>query len=140
MASINKAIILGNLGNDPQVSTTQSGAKIVTLSVATSETWKDKLTGERKERTEWHRVVIYNPALADIADRYLRKGSKVYLEGHIQTRKWEDKNGIERYTTEVVIQQFGGNLILLDSKPESIQPETFGNTNAYDGMDDDIPF
>ena len=102
--SINKVILVGNLGADPKVSNTQSGAKIVNLNVATSDTWKDKLSGERKDRTEWHRVVIFNPQLADIAERYLRKGSKVYLEGQLQTRKWEDSNGQERYTTEVVLQ------------------------------------
>lgn len=100
--SINKVILVGNLGADPKVSNTSGGSKIVNLNIATSDSWKDKLSGDRKERTEWHRVVIFNPQLADIAERYLRKGSKVYLEGQLQTRKWEDNNGQERYTTEVV--------------------------------------
>ena len=111
--SINKVILVGNLGADPKVSNTQNGAKIVNLNVATSDTWKDKLSGERKDRTEWHRVVIFNPQLADIAERYLRKGSKVYLEGQLQTRKWEDGNGQERYTTEVVLQNYN-SIIHLD--------------------------
>lgn len=97
--SINKVILVGNLGADPKVSNTSGGSKIVNLNIATSDSWKDKLSGDRKERTEWHRVVIFNPQLADIAERYLRKGSKVYLEGQLQTRKWEDNNGQERYTT-----------------------------------------
>ena len=98
--SINKVILVGNLGADPKVSNTQSGSKIVNLSVATTDTWKDKLSGERKDRTEWHRVVIFNSQLADIAERYLRKGSKVYIEGQLQTRKWEDNTGAERYPAE----------------------------------------
>lgn len=140
MASINKAIILGHLGDNPRVNTTSNGNKIVSMSVATSDSWKDKTTGERKERTEWHKVVIYNQNLADIAEKYLKKGSKVYLEGAIQTRKWEDQNGTERYTTELVLQQFGGNLILLDhdKQPSTSTPEPSSNT--YAGMDDEIPF
>lgn len=118
VGSINKVILVGNLGADPKVSNTQSGAKIVNLNIATSDTWKDKLSGERKEETEWHRVVIFNPQLADVADRYLKKGSKVYLEGQLQTRKWEDKDGAEKYTTEVVLQNFNGSLVLLDAKGE----------------------
>ena len=113
--SINKVILVGNLGADPRVNTMQNGNKVVTLSVATTDTWKDKLSGERKERTEWHRVVVFNSQLADVAERYLRKGSKVYLEGQLQTRKWEDANGQERYTTEVVLQNFSSNLVMLDS-------------------------
>ena len=108
--SINKVILVGNLGADPRISNTPSGTKIVNLTVATSDVWKDKTSGERKERTEWHRVVIFNPQLADIAERYLHKGSKVYIEGQLQTRKWEDNTGAERYTTEVVLQNFSGNL------------------------------
>ena len=114
--SINKVILVGNLGADPKVSNTASGTKIVNLNIATSDSWKDKVSGERKERTEWHRVVIFNSQLADVAERYLRKGSKVYLEGQLQTRKWEDNNGQERYTTEVVLQNFSGNLVMLDGR------------------------
>ena len=148
--SINKVILVGNLGADPRVSNTQTGTKIVNLSLATSDTWKDKLSGERKERTEWHRVVIYNPQLADTAERYLRKGSKVYIEGQLQTRKWEDNNGQERYTTEVVLQNFGGVLVMLDGRSDGVPTggnEVFGNTSGWDSasnvssnLDDDIPF
>ena len=151
--SINKVILVGNLGADPKVSNTQSGAKIVNLNVATSDTWRDKLSGERKDRTEWHRVVIFNPQLAEVAERYLHKGSKVYLEGQLQTRRWEDSNGQERYTTEVVLQNFNGNLVLLDAKGDSVPAggnDVFATTDsgwdssaataASNGLDDDIPF
>ena len=149
--SINKVILVGNLGADPRVSNTQSGTKIVNLNVATSESWKDKLSGERTDRTEWHRVVIYNPQLAETAERYLRKGSKVYLEGQLQTRKWEDANGQERYTTEVVLQNFSGVMVMLDSRGESAPVggnEVFGSSSsgwdssaqASSTLDDDIPF
>ena len=116
MVGINKVILVGNLGSDPVVNNTQSGTKVVNLNVATSDSWKDRNTGERKDRTEWHRVVIFNPQLADTAERYLRKGSKVYLEGQLQTRKWTDNNGVDRYTTEVVLQSFNSVLVMLDSK------------------------
>jgi single-strand DNA-binding protein len=112
--SVNKVILVGNLGKDPEVRTTQDGTKIVNFSVATSETWNDRASGERKERTEWHRVVIFNDRVGDVAERYLRKGSKVYVEGSLQTRKWTDQSGQERYTTEVVIGRFKGELTLLD--------------------------
>jgi single-strand DNA-binding protein len=114
--SVNKVILLGNLGRDPEVRTAQNGDKIVNLNIATSETWKDRGTGERKEKTEWHRVVIFNPNLADIAERYLRKGSSVYVEGALQTRKWTDQSGQEKYTTEVVIGRFKGELTLLGGR------------------------
>lgn len=113
--SVNKVILVGNLGRDPEVRTTQDGQKIVQLSLATSESWNDRASGERKERTEWHRVVIFNDRLADIAERFLRKGRKVYVEGALQTRKWTDQSGQEKYTTEVVIGRFRGELTLLDS-------------------------
>lgn len=116
--SVNKVILVGNLGRDPEVRNTQDGRKIVSLSVATSENWKDRGSGERRERTEWHRVVIFNERLGEIAERYLRKGSKVYLEGALQTRKWQDQSGQEKYTTEVVLQQFRGELTLLDGRGE----------------------
>lgn len=114
--SVNKVILVGNLGRDPEVRFAQSGSKIVNMSVATSESWKDKQTGERKEKTEWHRIVIFNERLADVAEKYLKKGSKVYLEGALQTRKWTDKEGAEKYTTEVVIDRFRGELTMLDTK------------------------
>ena len=153
--SINKVILVGNLGTEPKVSNSANGAKIVNLNIATSDSWKDKLSGERKERTEWHRVVIFNPQLADIAERYLKKGSKVYLEGQLQTRKWEDKDGQERYTTEVVLQNFSGQLVLLDARGDGVPAggnDVFspaGGNAGWDSapsaapsadLDDDIPF
>lgn len=116
--SVNKVILVGNLGRDPEVRTSQDGSKIVNLSIATSETWKDRSSGERKEKTEWHRVVIFNPNLADVAERFLRKGSSVYVEGALQTRKWTDQQGQERYSTEVVIGRFKGELTLLGGRGE----------------------
>lgn len=113
--SVNKVILVGNLGRDPEVRSTQSGSKIVTLTLATSDSWNDRQTGERKEQTEWHRVVIFNDRLADVAEKYLRKGRKVFIEGVLKTRKWTDQQGMERYTTEVVIDRFRGELVLLDS-------------------------
>ncbi len=113
--SVNKVILVGNLGKDPEVRTTQDGTKIVNFTLATSETWNDRASGERKERTEWHRVVIFNDRIADVAEKYLRKGRKVYVEGALQTRKWTDQSGQERYTTEVVIGRFRGELVLIDS-------------------------
>jgi single-strand DNA-binding protein len=118
MAGVNKVILVGNLGKDPVVRSTNDGAKIVSFSVATSETWRDKATGERKEKTEWHNVVIFNENIGKIAEQYLRKGSKCYLEGQLQTRKWTDKEGLEKYTTEVVLSRFRGELTLLDARGE----------------------
>ncbi len=112
--SVNKVILVGNLGADPEIRSTQDGTRIANLRVATSENWRDKMSGERKERTEWHRVVIFNERLAEIAEKYLRKGSKVYLEGALQTRKWTDNSGQDRYTTEIVLQRFRGELTMLD--------------------------
>lgn len=155
VSSINKVILVGNLGADPRVSNTQNGAKIVNLTIATSDIWKDKLSGERKERTEWHRVVIFNAQLAEVAERYLRKGSKVYLEGQLQTRKWEDNNGQERYTTEIVLQNYAGTLVMLDGRGDGVPAggnDVFsGSSNGWDSapaggaapaadLDDDIPF
>jgi len=116
--SVNKVILVGNLGRDPEVRHTQDGAPIVQLSVATSDTWKDRATGERRERTEWHRVVIFNEHLCKVAESYLKKGSKIYVEGALQTRKWTDNAGIEKYSTEVVLQKFNGELTMLDSRNE----------------------
>ena len=124
--SVNKVIIVGNLGRDPEVRSFQNGGRVCSLNVATSESWKDKASGERKERTEWHRVSIFNDALVGIAERYLKKGSKVYLEGQLETRKYTDKDGVEKYSTEVVLRQFRGELTLLD-----------GRSGASGGGDDD---
>ena len=148
--SVNKVILIGNLGKDPEVRRTTSGDPIVNLSIATSESWRDKASGERKEKTEWHRVVIFNKNLADVAEKYLRKGSKVYVEGQLQTRKWTDKDGAERYSTEVVLQNFRGELTMLDGRNgggeagggfgggrgASEAPASF----QRDEMDDEIPF
>src|SRR3954449_3476902 len=112
--SVNKVILVGNLGADPEVRTLPSGNKVVNLSVATSDNWRDKNSGDRKEKTEWHRVVIFSEGLAKVAEQYLRKGSKVYLEGALQTRKWTDQSGVEKYSTEVVLQGFNSNLTMLD--------------------------
>ena len=114
--SVNKVILIGNLGSDPEVRRTQSGDPMVHLNVATSENWRDKASGERREKTEWHRVVIFNERLGEVAQKYLKKGSKVYLEGQLQTRKWTDQSGAEKYTTEVVLQRFRGELTLLDGR------------------------
>jgi single-strand DNA-binding protein len=144
--SVNKVILVGNLGKDPEVRRMTSGEPVVNLSVATSETWRDKTSGERKERTEWHRVVIFNENLAKVAEQYLRKGAKVYLEGALQTRKWTDKEGAERYSTEVVLQRFRGELVMLDSRGESGGArERVGASDApasfqRDEMEDEIPF
>ncbi len=155
--SINKVILVGNLGADPTVSTMASGDKVVNLRVATSDSWNDKTTGERKERTEWHRVVIFNKQLADTAERYLRKGSKVYLEGQLQTRTWKDNNGQDRYTTEVVLQRYGGTMIMLDGRGSGAESMPMGDAgdvfaassnSGWDNstattpsdLDDDIPF
>lgn len=121
--SVNKVILVGNLGRDPEVRYTQDGTKVVHLSVATSERWKDRQSGEPRERTEWHRVVIFNDRLADIAERFLKKGSKVYLEGALQTRKWTGNDGQERYTTEIILQRYRGELTLLDARGEGGVPE-----------------
>jgi single-strand DNA-binding protein len=152
MASVNKVIIVGNLGQDPEVRNLPAGGKVVNLSVATSESWKDKNTGEKREKTEWHRVVIWNEGLAGVAERYLKKGSKVYLEGQLQTRKWQDQSGADKYSTEVVLQGFNASMVLLDGKPEGEQRGGGGETRRAErprsnapafepgGMDDDIPF
>ena len=156
--SVNKVILVGNLGRDPEVRTTQDGLKIVNLSLATSETWRDRNSGERRERTEWHRVVIFNERLAEVAEKYLRKGSKIYVEGALQTRKWTDQNGQDRYSTEVVLQRFRGELTMLDSRSGGEGGGDFGGGgSSYGGggggggsgsgpgagggdLDDEIPF
>jgi single-strand DNA-binding protein len=156
--SVNKVILVGNLGRDPEIRSTQDGMRIANLAVATSETWRDRVSGERKERTEWHRVVIFNERLAEIAEKYLKKGSKVYVEGALQTRKWTDSSGQDRYTTEIVLQRFRGELTMLDARgaggpmeagydegfadePRASGPATPGRGHALtDDLDDDIPF
>lgn len=152
--SINKVILVGNLGADPEVRATQDGREICNLRIATSETWKDRNTGERREKTEWHRVVIFNDNLTRIARDYLRKGSKVYLEGQLQTRKWTDKDGQEKYSTEVVLQNYNGNLTLLDKREGGGMGggDSYGQEQSYSRpapqrapiaeaeLDDEIPF
>ena len=137
--SVNKVILVGNLGADPEVRQTQDGRPIVNLRVATSENWRDKATGERREKTEWHRVVIFNENLARVAEQYLKKGSKVYLEGQLQTRKWQDQSGQDRYSTEVVLQQYRGELTMLDGKQRDGAGESdqrngdFGRAGPFPG-------
>ena len=130
--SVNKVILVGNLGRDPEVKSMQDGRSLVNMSIATSETWRDRNSGERKERTEWHRVVIFNDKLAEVAQKFLKKGAKVYLEGQLTTRKWTDQSGQERYTTEVVIPRFGGSLTMLDGRSGG-----GGGGGDAGGMDDD---
>lgn len=149
--SVNKVILVGNLGRDPEVRNTQDGRELVNLSLATSESWRDKSTGERREKTEWHRVVIFNENLVNVAKNFLRKGSKVYLEGALQTRKWTDQSGQEKYSTEIVLQGYNAALTMLDTKKDSeggghYESSAPAATNkpamkASDHMvDDEIPF
>ena len=141
--SVNKVILVGNLGKDPEVRRMTSGDPVVNLSVATSESWRDKASGEKKEKTEWHRVVIFNKNLAEVAEKYLRKGAKVYVEGQLQTRKWTDKDGAEKYSTEVVLQNFRGELTMLDSRNGGEGGRGAGEAPASfqrDELDDEIPF
>ncbi len=160
--SVNKVILVGNLGQDPEVRSTQGGVKVVTLSIATSETWRDRDSGDRKERTEWHRVVVFggsaeNAGMAGVAEQYLKKGSKVYVEGQLQTRKWQDDKGADRYSTEVVLKPFNGALTLLESRdgggnrpPPANSPEDYGRASSRSNgggsgaqassSADDIPF
>lgn len=169
MAGVNRVIIVGNLGKDPEAKSFNNGGKVVNLRIATSETWKDKATGERKEKTEWHSVAIFNEALGTIAEKYLRKGSKVYIEGKLATRKWQDQAGNDKYQTEIVLQGFDGQLVMLDGKSDGGGGEFRGSTreessrsnpannrgsggqsgssnaagarNAFDSdLDDDVPF
>ena len=159
--SVNKVILIGNLGADPEIKRTQDGRPIANLRIATSDTWRDKATGERKEKTEWHRVVIFSEGLCKIAEQYLKKGAKVYIEGQLQTRKWTDQQNVERYSTEVVLQNFNSALTMLDSRaggggnfgsddpggdfgssgPSSAAPRRAVAAGARNSdMDDDIPF
>lgn len=130
--SVNKVILIGNLGRDPEVRTFQNGGKVCNLRIATSETWKDRTTGERRERTEWHSVAIFQEGLVRVAEQYLRKGSKVYIEGKLQTRKWQDQSGQDRYTTEVVLQGFDGVLTMLDGRGEGGGGAGSGGGSSYD--------
>ncbi len=155
--SVNKVILIGNLGADPEVRTFQNGGKVANLRIATSETWKDKNTGERREKTEWHTVAIFSEGLVRVAEQYLKKGSKIYIEGKLQTRKWQDQSGQDRYSTEVVLNGFDGTLTMLDGRSDggggggysggSGSSYGGGNNDGYDGggggssdIDDDIPF
>ncbi len=144
--SLNKAILIGNLGRDPEIRHTADGKEIASFSVATSETWKDRVTGEKKEKTEWHRVVIFSEGLVSVVKNYAKKGTKVYLEGNLQTRKWVDNLGHEKYTTEIVLQNFNSQFILLDSKgggtqvPDSISPKNMVTNFDHSDLDDEIPF
>jgi single-strand DNA-binding protein len=151
--SVNKVILVGNLGKDPEVRRMTSGEPVVNLSIATSETWKDKASGERKEKTEWHRVVIFNENLAKVAEQYLKKGAKVYLEGALQTRKWTDKDGAEKYSTEIVLNRFNGTMVMLDGRSGGGEGSFGGGGGGNrvgaseapaafqrDEMDDEIPF
>ena len=158
MAGVNKVILVGNLGADPEVRSLNSGGEVVNMRIATSENWNDKATGERKEKTEWHNVVIFNENLGRVAKSYLRKGSKVYIEGQLQTRKWQDQSGNDKYTTEVVLQRFRGELVLLDSREggggrgafsddfgdstgASPRPQSRPQPASFDtDLDDDVPF
>ena len=138
--SVNKVILIGNLGRDPEIRSMQDGNRVANLAVATSESWRDKMSGERKERTEWHRVVIFNERLAEIAEKYLKKGAKIYVEGALQTRKWTDNSGQERYTTEIVLQRFRGELTMLDSARGAGGPPIEGGYEegfAGSGFDDE---
>lgn len=161
--SVNKVILVGNLGKDPEIRRTQDGRPIANLSIATSDTWRDKATGERKEKTEWHRVVIFNEGLCKVAEQYLKKGAKVYIEGALQTRKWTDKDGVEKYSTEVVLQGFNSTLTMLDGRSgggggdrvsdysggddfgspgptAQRRPAMAGGGGGRGDMDDEIPF
>lgn len=135
--SVNKVILVGNLGRDPETKSFQNGGKVVNLRIATSESWKDRNSGERKERTEWHSVAIFNEALAGVAERYLRKGSKVYIEGQLETRKWQDANGQDRYTTEVVLRPYNGTLTMLDGAPGGGGGGGGGRSGGGDDYGDD---
>ena len=132
--SVNRAIIVGNLGADPEIRRTQDGKPIANLSVATSESWRDKNTGEKREKTEWHRVVVFNEGLCKVIEQYLAKGSKVYLEGQLQTRKWQDQSGQDRYSTEVVLQGFGSTLTMLDANNSQGSNRSQSNGNDYESQ------
>lgn len=142
--SLNKVILIGNLGKDPEIRFMPDGSKVASFSLATGETWKDKSTGERKDRTEWHRISVFNDRLADVVEKYVRKGTKLYIEGQLQTRKWTDQTGADRYTTEVVLGKFRGELVILDSRRGDGSSELDSKVDDFAPadipVDDDIPF
>ncbi len=149
--SLNKVVLIGNLGKDPEIRFTQDNSKVASFSIATGETWKDKATGERKDKTEWHRVVVFNQGLCEVIEKYVKKGSKLYIEGALQTRKWNDATGTEKYVTEVVLGRFSGALIMLDNKEGSSSIPATGDAPSWDAtsaapsgaahtLDDEIPF
>ncbi len=138
--SVNKVILVGNLGNEPEVRNLPSGGKVVNLSIATSERWRDRNTGEQREKTEWHRVVIFSEGLAKVAEQYLRKGSKVYLEGQLQTRKWQDQSGADKYSTEIVLQGFNASMVLLDGRGEGAGDNSGGGGGGNFRNNDDGGF
>jgi len=161
--SLNKVTLIGNVGMDPEIRSMQDGGKVANLSIATSESWKDKMTGERKDKTEWHRVVVFNDRLTDVIEKYIKKGAKLYIEGQLQTRKWTDASGVEKYTTEIVLQRFRGELVMLDGRNsnDNFDPmngggrsDSFSSTTSGSGsvaaagnaapaqapIDDEIPF
>ena len=155
VGSVNKVILLGNLGRDPEIRSMQSGSKMASFSIATSKRWKDKNTQEQKEKTSWHNIVVFGDGLVDIVEKYVKKGSKIYVEGELQTRKWQDKDGNDRYTTEVILQGYNCNLTLLDSRnnsqnsdnpnqidqSKSLEDNSFETqNNDSDDLDEDIPF
>lgn len=146
MASVNKVIIVGNVGKDPEIRTAQSGSRFANFTIATSETWKDKANGERKEKTEWHNISITNDALVGIVERFVKKGSKIYIEGQLQTRKWTDNNGVDKYTTEVVLKPYNGEIVLLDGKPDGQSDNGAAYAQAQNGssfgggLDDEFPY
>lgn len=137
--SINKAILLGNVGGDPQIRTTQDGKKIATFSLATSDKWKDKQSGKQRDKTEWHKIVVYNENLANILEKYVSKGSKLYIEGSLQTRKWTGNDGAEKYTTEIILQGYGCKIEIVDNKnqSENVEPQVGSEPS---GIEDEVPF
>lgn len=151
MPSMNRATLIGHLGRDPEIRTMQNGSRVANMTLATSESWKDKATGEKKERTEWHRVVVWNDALVGVCEKYLNKGSLILVEGQIQTRKWTDQSGVEKYSTEIVLQGFDGKIVMLGGKSEggsadqpahttAAEARATGYDQSHSDLDDEIPF
>jgi len=140
MSSLNKVMLIGNVGNDPDIKSMPSGDKVANFSVATSESWKDKATGEKKEKTEWHRIVVFNRGLVGVIENYVKKGSKIYIAGKLQTRKWKDKDGVEKYSTEIVLSGFDGELVLLGGKQADAKPQETRPGYPEQVSDNEIPF
>lgn len=140
MMCLNKVQLIGNLGKDPEIRALQSGDKVCNLTIATSESWKDKASGESKEKTEWHRVVVWNQNIVNVCEKYLNKGSRVYIEGQIETRKWTGKDGVDKYSTEINIRNFKGELFMLDGKKDSLVKDEAGQKKQADSFEDEIPF